>query len=153
MRSSVRCAQRSHHVFSGSTGSLVGRHAWRACLCLLLLPHEPMHDAVRHGGGSWRSLGSALQQPAHLAARASTHSTVHNACQEAPRHAQQLPACTHSHALGACAGLLHCLQLSNTLSSEALFYTCIIPFILFFGSFAAILYPMRDTLHPTGKPH
>lgn len=39
--------------------------------------------------------------------------------------------------------------LSNRLSSEALFYTCIIPFIAFFGSFAAILYPMRDVLHPT----
>ncbi|GIL54861.1 hypothetical protein Vafri_10553 [Volvox africanus] len=39
--------------------------------------------------------------------------------------------------------------LSNRLTSEALFYTCIIPFILFFGSFAALLYPMRDALHPT----
>lgn len=42
-------------------------------------------------------------------------------------------------------------QLSNRLSSEALFYTCIIPFIAFFGSFAAIMYPMRDALHPTGE--
>jgi ATP:ADP antiporter, AAA family len=40
-------------------------------------------------------------------------------------------------------------SLSNSLSSEALFYTCIIPFIMFFGAFAAIMYPMRDTLHPT----
>ncbi|PNH05486.1 ADP,ATP carrier protein 1, chloroplastic [Tetrabaena socialis] len=39
--------------------------------------------------------------------------------------------------------------LSNNLSSEALFYTCIIPFILFFGAFAALMYPMRDVLHPT----
>ena len=37
------------------------------------------------------------------------------------------------------------------LSSEALFYTCIIPFIIFFGSFAGLLYPMRDVLHPTGE--
>lgn len=41
-------------------------------------------------------------------------------------------------------------QLSNRLSSEALFYTCIIPFIAFFGAFAALMYPMRDALHPTG---
>lgn len=41
-------------------------------------------------------------------------------------------------------------QLANVLSSEALFYTCIIPFIIFFGSFAGLLYPMRDVLHPTG---
>lgn len=40
-------------------------------------------------------------------------------------------------------------QLANVLSSEALFYCCIIPFIAFFGAFAFILYPMRDTLHPT----
>ncbi len=47
--------------------------------------------------------------------------------------------------------MTYLLQLANVLSSEALFYTCIIPFIMFFGSFAAILYPMRDTLHPTGE--
>lgn len=41
-------------------------------------------------------------------------------------------------------------QLANTLSAESLFYTCIIPFIMFFGSFAAIMYPLRDVLHPTG---
>lgn len=42
-------------------------------------------------------------------------------------------------------------QLANVLSTEALFYTCIIPFIVFFGSFAGLLYPMRDVLHPTGE--
>lgn len=42
------------------------------------------------------------------------------------------------------------LQLANVLSTEALFYTCIIPFIAFFGSFAFVLYPLRDVLHPTG---
>jgi ATP:ADP antiporter, AAA family len=40
-------------------------------------------------------------------------------------------------------------QLSNSLSSENLFYACIIPFILFFASFALVMYPMRDALHPT----
>ena len=40
-------------------------------------------------------------------------------------------------------------KLSNTLNSEQLFYTCIIPFIAFFASFAFILYPLRDALHPT----
>ena len=38
------------------------------------------------------------------------------------------------------------------LSTESLFYVCIIPFIIFFGSFAFILYPLRDVLHPTGAP-
>jgi ATP/ADP translocase len=42
------------------------------------------------------------------------------------------------------------LQLANVLSTEALFYTCIIPFIIFFGSFAFLMYPLRDVLHPTG---
>ena len=42
------------------------------------------------------------------------------------------------------------LQLANVLSNEALFYVCIIPFIAFFGSFAFIMYPLRDQLHPTG---
>lgn len=45
------------------------------------------------------------------------------------------------------------VQLSNVLSNEALFYTCIIPFIAFFGSFAFIMYPLRDQLHPTGALH
>lgn len=40
-------------------------------------------------------------------------------------------------------------QLANVLSTEALFYTCIIPFILFFFSFAFFMYPLRETLHPT----
>ena len=40
-------------------------------------------------------------------------------------------------------------KLSNVLSSESLFYACIFPFIAFFASFAFILYPLRDVLHPT----
>ncbi len=46
-----------------------------------------------------------------------------------------------------------CVQLANVLSTEALFYACILPFIGFFASFAFILYPLRDTLHPTGETH
>jgi len=40
-------------------------------------------------------------------------------------------------------------KLANVLPTETLFYVVIIPFIIFFGSFAAIMYPMKDTLHPT----
>lgn len=40
-------------------------------------------------------------------------------------------------------------KLANSLSTEALFYTCIIPFICFFGAFAFVFYPNRDLLHPT----
>ncbi|XP_074590023.1 plastidic ATP/ADP-transporter-like [Curcuma longa] len=40
-------------------------------------------------------------------------------------------------------------KLSNVLSKEALFYTVIFPFIAFFGAFAFLLYPLRDTIHPT----
>eukprot|EP00879_Flechtneria_rotunda_P006821 GHRR01007165.1.p1 GENE.GHRR01007165.1~~GHRR01007165.1.p1 ORF type:complete len:519 (+),score=150.91 GHRR01007165.1:482-2038(+) len=40
-------------------------------------------------------------------------------------------------------------KLANVLSTEALFYTCIIPFIAFFGAFAFVFYPMREMLHPT----
>ena len=43
------------------------------------------------------------------------------------------------------------MQLANILSTEALFYACILPFIAFFGSFAFIMYPLRDVLHPTSK--
>jgi AAA family ATP:ADP antiporter len=39
-------------------------------------------------------------------------------------------------------------QLANVLTTQALFYTIIFPFIAFFGSFAFILYPLRDVLHP-----
>jgi len=40
-------------------------------------------------------------------------------------------------------------KLANVLSSENLFYACIIPFIIFFGAFAGVMYPMREALHPT----
>ncbi len=40
-------------------------------------------------------------------------------------------------------------KLSNKLSKPALFYTTIIPFIVFFALFATVLYPLRDSLHPT----
>lgn len=40
-------------------------------------------------------------------------------------------------------------QLANMLSTQALFYTIIFPFIAFFGSFAFLMYPLRDVLHPT----
>lgn len=43
------------------------------------------------------------------------------------------------------------VQLANVLSTEGLFYACIIPFIIFFGSFAFVLYPLRDIIHPTGR--
>jgi AAA family ATP:ADP antiporter len=39
-------------------------------------------------------------------------------------------------------------QLANVLSTEMLFYTCIIPFIGFFAAFAFVMYPLRDALHP-----
>ena len=42
------------------------------------------------------------------------------------------------------------MQLANILSTEALFYACILPFIAFFGGFAFFLYPLREALHPTG---
>ena len=42
------------------------------------------------------------------------------------------------------------MQLANILSTEALFYACILPFIAFFGSFAFFMYPLREVLHPTG---
>eukprot|EP00252_Welwitschia_mirabilis_P019971 TRINITY_DN4779_c0_g2_i1.p1 TRINITY_DN4779_c0_g2~~TRINITY_DN4779_c0_g2_i1.p1 ORF type:complete len:716 (+),score=134.87 TRINITY_DN4779_c0_g2_i1:578-2725(+) len=40
-------------------------------------------------------------------------------------------------------------ELSNVLSSEALFYSCLFPFVIFFGAFAFLLYPLQDILHPT----
>ena len=40
-------------------------------------------------------------------------------------------------------------KLANVLSTENLFYACIIPFIAFFAAFAFILYPARGVLHPT----
>ena len=39
-------------------------------------------------------------------------------------------------------------KLSNRLTPKTLFYTIILPFILFFGSFGFILYPYREFLQP-----
>ncbi|ANH79094.1 NTP/NDP exchange transporter Npt1 [Candidatus Chlamydia sanziniae] len=40
-------------------------------------------------------------------------------------------------------------KLSNILSKQALFYMVITPFLLFFALFPTLIYPLRDTLHPT----
>ncbi|MBY0293095.1 MAG: NTP/NDP exchange transporter [Alphaproteobacteria bacterium] len=40
-------------------------------------------------------------------------------------------------------------KLSNVLSKENLFYTCLLPFILFFGAFALVIYPNKAFLHPS----
>ena len=40
-------------------------------------------------------------------------------------------------------------KLANVLSTENLFYACIVPFIAFFAAFAFVLYPARGVLHPT----
>lgn len=39
-------------------------------------------------------------------------------------------------------------KLSNVLSKQALFYTIVSPFLIFFALFAFALYPLRDVLHP-----
>ena len=36
---------------------------------------------------------------------------------------------------------------ANRMGSQALFYCTLTPFLAFFGSFAAFIYPMRDVLH------
>lgn len=40
-------------------------------------------------------------------------------------------------------------KLSNVLSRENLFYVTLIPFVVFFGLFAFVFYPMRESLLPT----
>eukprot|EP01024_Parvocaulis_polyphysoides_P063319 TRINITY_DN72_c0_g1_i6.p1 TRINITY_DN72_c0_g1~~TRINITY_DN72_c0_g1_i6.p1 ORF type:complete len:608 (+),score=106.68 TRINITY_DN72_c0_g1_i6:1545-3368(+) len=40
-------------------------------------------------------------------------------------------------------------KLSNMMSPDQLFYTCLIPFVIFFFSFAYVIYPVRDIIHPT----
>lgn len=40
-------------------------------------------------------------------------------------------------------------KLSNKLSKEKLFYTAIIPFLVFFALFAFVIYPISDYIHPT----
>lgn len=44
--------------------------------------------------------------------------------------------------------LLLYAKLSNMLSKENLFYTAIVPFLVFFALFVYVLYPNRDVLHP-----
>lgn len=40
-------------------------------------------------------------------------------------------------------------KMNNTMSAQRVFYACMVPFLAFFGSFAAFIYPARDFLHPT----
>jgi ATP:ADP antiporter, AAA family len=40
-------------------------------------------------------------------------------------------------------------KLSNKLSKPALFYACVVPFMVFFVLFDLVLYPCREYLHPT----
>ena len=39
-------------------------------------------------------------------------------------------------------------KLSNKLSKKNLFYSTIVPFLVFFSLFATVIYPLRDYLHP-----
>ncbi|CAH2067987.1 unnamed protein product [Thlaspi arvense] len=39
-------------------------------------------------------------------------------------------------------------KLSNVLSKKALFYTVIIPFIVYFGAFGFVMYPLSNLIHP-----
>ena len=41
-------------------------------------------------------------------------------------------------------------KLSNVLSKQALFYTTITPFLIFFGLFATVIFPNQDALTPLG---
>lgn len=50
---------------------------------------------------------------------------------------------------GAIAILIVYSKLSNMLSREKLFYTTIVPFLLFFGIFAFLIYPNKEFLHPS----
>jgi len=49
---------------------------------------------------------------------------------------------------GAVIFMLIYAKLSNKLSKPKLFYTAVLPFLIFFGLFATVLYPARDYLHP-----
>ena len=40
-------------------------------------------------------------------------------------------------------------KLSNVLSKERLFYVTLTPFLIFFALFTTVLYPFRESLHPT----
>lgn len=42
-------------------------------------------------------------------------------------------------------------KLSNVLSKQKLFFASIVPFLIFFGLFAAVIYPLRNYLHPTAS--
>ena len=39
-------------------------------------------------------------------------------------------------------------KMNNVMSPANVFYACIVPFLAFFASFAAFIYPARDSLHP-----
>eukprot|EP00752_Nemacystus_decipiens_P006018 g5435.t1 len=39
-------------------------------------------------------------------------------------------------------------KMNNVMSPSKVFYACITPFLAFFASFAAFIYPARDSLHP-----
>lgn len=39
-------------------------------------------------------------------------------------------------------------KMNNVMSPSKVFYACITPFLAFFASFAAFIYPARDALHP-----
>lgn len=42
-------------------------------------------------------------------------------------------------------------KMSNIMSKPRLFYSTLVPFIVFFGLFATIIYPNRDLLHPNAS--
>uniref|UniRef100_J3LPM9 ADP,ATP carrier protein n=1 Tax=Oryza brachyantha TaxID=4533 RepID=J3LPM9_ORYBR len=56
---------------------------------------------------------------------------------------------TWTHLPRAIGFMLLYTKLADVLSKEALFYPVILPFIAFFSVVSYLLYPMRDTIHPS----
>ena len=107
-----------------------------------------LHRAVRAGAHAPSTLADAARIAEHAAAR--DRSCRHRSHSSPPADAPKPPSmCPKPHA----ALMPPCRpppQLANVLTVESLFYTCIIPFIIFFGAFAFVIYPLRDVIHPTG---
>ncbi len=131
------CAPRVVAVVVLASEALGNRHTQSrsqfACCCNSIPMYTCLPTTLVGADMSTRSMTNGLATAPHACLHLKAHAQV-------PRIARSRLLVPSGHA-----------QLANMLSSEALFYTCIIPFIIFFGSFAALMYPNKDYLHPTGE--
>ncbi|KAL9253922.1 ADP,ATP carrier protein 2, chloroplastic-like protein [Drosera capensis] len=113
------------------------RHETQKGLCVAVVIHKFLVVALRKGPMPWSCLNYELEHRAVLITF-SLNGRVSISLTDLGEFAH-----------GCWVQLLLTSKLADVLSTKALLYTVIVPFIAFFGAFGFVLYPLSNYFHPT----